>query len=387
MIVTPAEEVGFLETVRTIAEDIAAVHAAEVDVDARFPEEAITALRDAGALSALVPTEYGGQGLSLKVVAESCLELGKCCAATAMVYAMHQIQVGSIVRHSSGSPWFESYLRDLVAEQPLIASATSEVGTGGDLSRSVAAVTPLENGLLGFEKQASTLSYGAYADDVLTTVRQSPEADGGNQVAVLTRREQTKLEQSGSWDPLGMRGTCSPGFTITAEFAAEQILPEPFVRISSQSMVPLSHILWAYVWLGIATDAFDRAHAFVRAAARKSPGTVTPGAAKLASLMSTLSLLRAEVRQGLTDYVAASEEELETVQWALRINTLKISASEQAPQICQGALAICGIAGYLNTTPFSVGRHLRDAMSGCLMIANERILGTNAALLAVVKET
>jgi acyl-CoA dehydrogenase len=70
----------------------------------------------------------------------------------------------------------------------------------------------------------------------------------------------------------------------------------------------------------------------------------------------------------------------------LRFNNLKIAASEQAPAVCQGALGVCGIMGYKNDTPFSVGRHLRDAMSACLMIANERIHKTNANLLLIAKE-
>ena len=41
------------------------------------------------------------------------------------------------------------------------------------------------------------------------------------------------------------------------------------------------------------------------------------------------------------------------------------------------------MAGYQNTTPFSVGRHIRDSLSAALMIANERIHATNAALLLV----
>ena len=48
----------------------------------------------------------------------------------------------AIVRHLDGAPWFEAYLRDVASEQRLIASVTSEVGTGGDLGRSIAAVTP-----------------------------------------------------------------------------------------------------------------------------------------------------------------------------------------------------------------------------------------------------
>ena len=379
-------ETEFLDSIRTIAGDVAAAHAADVDKNARFPQESIDALREERALSSLVPTELGGGGASIEAVAEACFELGRRCAATGMVFAMHQIQVGCIVRHYDDSAWFANYLESLCDEQRLIASATSEVGTGGDLSKSVATVTPGENGLSSFEKQAPTVSYGAHADDLLTTVRRSPDSDPGDQVAVLTRREQMTMEPTSVWDTLGMRGTCSPGFKIAAEFPTEQILPQGFARISALSMVPLSHVFWAYVWLGIATDAFDRAHAFVRGGARKNPGVVTPQATRLSSLLSELALLRAAVRQGLSDYVNADEDELETAQYALRINTLKIAASEQAPRICQGALAICGIVGFANTTPFSVGRHVRDSMSGSLMIAHERIHATNASLLAIAKD-
>jgi hypothetical protein len=68
-------------------------------------------------------------------IAAACFTLGKRCGATAMVFAMHQIQVACIVRHLNGSEWFGQYLRDLVADQRLIASATSEVGTGGEEPR------------------------------------------------------------------------------------------------------------------------------------------------------------------------------------------------------------------------------------------------------------
>ena len=98
--------------------------------------------------------------------------------------------------------------------------------------------------------------------------------------------------------------------------------------------------------------------------------------------MSELSLLRAEVGSALREFCEASEEpgreRLSTMAAALRFNNLKIAASEQAPRVCQGALGVCGIVGFKNDTPFSVGRHLRDTMSACLMVANERIHQTNA---------
>jgi acyl-CoA dehydrogenase len=307
-----------------------------------------------------------------------------------MVYAMHQIQIATLVRHLEPGSWHEQYLRDQAAGQRLIASVTSEVGTGGDMGRSIAAVTPGEDGTVIFEKQAPTVSYGAYADDLLTTLRRAPDADGGDQVAVLTRADQVELEQTGTWDPLGMRGTCSPGYVVRATFAPEQVLGTPFPAVAAETMVPVSHLLWSHLWLGIATDAFDRARSFVRAAARQKPGEPVPAAVRLSHVMSDLSLLRAEVRSALDEFCEADEagdrERLKTMASALRFNNLKIASSEQAPRVCQGAMGVCGIVGFKNDTPFSIGRHLRDTMSACLMVANERIHQTNAGLLLIAKD-
>jgi len=381
---------AFLAAVRIIADEVAAPNSDDVDRNARFPVETIQALREERALSAFIPSELGGGGASFEAIAAACFELGRRCGASAMVFAMHQIQVVTIVRHLDDAAWFEEYLREVVSEQRLIASVTSEVGTGGDMGRSVASVTPAGDGSCTFEKQAPTVSYGQYADDLFTTLRRAPDAEPGDQVVVLTRKDQITLEPAGTWDPLGMRGTCSPGYLVRAEFLPEQVLPTPFPQVSAESMVPVSHILWSHLWLGIATDAFDRARAFVRAAAKQKPGPPPPAAQRLSHVMSELSLLRAEVGSALREFVAASEEpgreQLSTMAAALRFNNLKIAASEQAPRVCQGALGVCGIMGFKNDTSFSVGRHLRDTMSACLMVANERIHETNASLLLIAKE-
>ena len=389
MTVAADRDAAFLAGIGEVADAIAAVHADDVDRNARFPVEAVDALREQRALSAYVPEEHGGAGVSLEAIAEACFTLGRRCGATAMVFAMHQIQVATIVRHHEGSAFFEDYLRQLVAEQRLIASATSEAGTGGDMSKSVAALTPVEGSeRKTFEKQAPTVSYGGHADDLLTTLRAHPGAQPGEQVAVLHRTDASSMEVTGTWDPLGMRGTCSPGFVVKAEVAPEQALPAPFATIATETMVPISHLLWAHVWLGIATDAFDRARAFVRAAARRAPGEPVPAAVKLSHVMTQLAMLRAEVNAALEEFLAADEdhERLSTMAFALHFNNLKLAASEQAPRVCQGAMGVCGIVGFKNDTPFSIGRHLRDSMSAALMVANERLHQTNAGLLLIAKD-
>jgi acyl-CoA dehydrogenase len=382
-------ETAFLDDVRRIAKDVAALHADAVDHDARFPIEAVTALKEAEAFSAFIPTELGGRGVSLSALAQACYELGRHCSATAMVFAMHQIQIATMVRHLEGS-WYEGYLRRVAAEQRIVASATSEIGTGGDMGRSIAPVVAGEDGRFCFEKQAPTVSYGAHADDLFTTVRRSEEAEQVDQVLVLHHGCDTRMELKGTWDTIGMRGTCSPGFTVRACFEPEQVLPAPFSKVMTETHVPISHILWSHVWLGIATEAFERGRAFVRAAARRSPGTPVPAAHSLSRVMSELAMLRAEVHSALAEFTAYDEdperEALSTMAAVLRFNNLKLAASEQTPRICSAVLEVIGIAAYKNDSPFGVGRQLRDALSARLMVANERIHSVDAGLLMIAKE-
>src|SRR5580700_4943189 len=121
---------------------LATSHADAVDRDARFPSEAVDALRSAGALGWLVPEEFGGAGVLIEDAAAAVYELSRRCSNTGMVFAMHQIQVACIVQHAARSAWFADYLTRIAREQRLIASATSEVGTGGDIRRSIAAIQP-----------------------------------------------------------------------------------------------------------------------------------------------------------------------------------------------------------------------------------------------------
>ena len=62
------------------------------------------------------------------------------------------------------------------------------------MSRSIAPLVADGAGGFGFEKQAPTVSYGAYADDYLITLRRSAEAEQGDQVAVLARKDQVELD-------------------------------------------------------------------------------------------------------------------------------------------------------------------------------------------------
>jgi acyl-CoA dehydrogenase len=300
---------------------------------------------------------------------------------------MHHIQVACIARHGRSSPFFEAYLREIVDRQLLLASVTSEVGTGGETRSSICAVER-HDGRYHLTKDATTVSYGAFADDLLLTSRRAADAEPGDQVLVLLRKGAYQLEQTGAWDTLGMRGTCSPGYKVTASGPESHIVPGSFADSSAQTMVPYSHILWSAVWLGIASDAISRASAFVRADARRKPGTVPITATRLAEASVMLQSLRQNVASAAADFDALGDDrsDLSGMGWALKMNNLKIAASDAAPQIVHRALQICGIMGYKNDSPFSVGRHYRDALSAALMIGNDRIASKNASMLLVLKD-
>ena len=89
--------------IRRIADEVAAPNADDVDRNARFPAETVEALAGrAGPLGATSPRSSAAAASPSRPIAAACFELGRRCGASAMVFAMHQIQIAAIVRHVDG---------------------------------------------------------------------------------------------------------------------------------------------------------------------------------------------------------------------------------------------------------------------------------------------
>src|SRR6516162_9653026 len=110
---------------RTVAA-AAASGAEAVDREGRFPSEAFLAAKTERLMGILVPFDMGGEGASISDVVDVCYALGRSCASTAMIYAMHQIMVAIMVRHARGSEWHDRLLRRLCVDQLLLGSSTTE---------------------------------------------------------------------------------------------------------------------------------------------------------------------------------------------------------------------------------------------------------------------
>ena len=368
----------FFQRTATVAA-AAAAEAEGVDRDARFPKAAIDAARRQRLLGAQIPPEFGGGGASILDITDMCYALGRACASTAMIFAMHQNKVACLIRHGTGSAWHEMLMRRVASEQLLLASSTTEGQNGGNVRSSAAAIERTRTGI-SLVRTATVISYGAEADGVVTIARRANDAVSSDQVLVAFIRDDYTLERSLEWETLGMRGTCSAGFELKATGSAEQVFPESYDKIHAQTMTPVAHLCWASAWAGIAAAAVERAQLFVRKAARGAGGQMPPGAAHFTAAKMTLTKLRAIITSNLDTYAAHEHDErtLGSLDFQSSINLLKVEASELAVATVMSAMRACGLSGYRNDGDFSVGRHLRDVLSAPLMINNDRILANIA---------
>ena len=374
---------------------VARAHADAVDREARFPAETFEALKAHRLMGALIPTEFGGDGLSLRQMAELCAALGQACSSSALIYAMHHIKVSSLVAHGPGSAWHEDFMRRVCHDQLLLGSATTEGGgIGGDLRSSICAVERHGSGddeTFTLRKDATVISYGLQSDAILITARRDAESPASDQVMVVAEQHQYTLTPTGGWNTLGMRGTCSEGFALDVKAPARQIFPQPFAEIAAQSMLGTTHVLWGSVWFGMATEAAQRAHAMVKADTKRrghvmGPGVYpTPGMARLAEVTTAVQAMKGAILGGIDRLERALKQpdQLESVSFLADMNTLKVNTSQSVVDILNRCMLVCGLPGYRNDTPYSLGRLLRDAHSAPLMISNDRIL-TNTANLSLM---
>lgn len=375
------------QAAREIGTRIAGPVADHVDRAARFPAETVAELRREGLLGALVGPASGGPGASIGEMAAAVSALAEYCASSALVLAMHSIQVAMILAHADAAA-IDVITPRLLAGDLLLANANSETGLGGERRASICALSPVDGGF-SLVKDASNVSYGEFADGVLATARREPDSPPGDQVLAIALPPELRIDAHGEWDTLGLRGTCSRPCRIEATLPPEMVIGD-YAHVFARTSLPVSVILLGSVWLGLAEAAAGRAHAAVRAQARRRSAASTagppPGALRLAELGVTLHQLRAVMADGVARYERdGGSEAIETLEGASAMDNLKVASATLVGDVCRQAMAICGMAGYTNTSPTSLGRILRDAAAAPLMVNNDRALWAAAQSLLVRK--
>ena len=110
------------------------------------------------------------------------------------------------------------------------------------------------------------------------------------------------------------------------------------------------------LWLGLASDAVGRARAFVRAEARRTPGTMPPAALRLAETVADLGSMRATVHGGLRRFRPPSGRPRDARRAGLRDSHEQPQGRRRRgwhPRSSPRALAVCGVSGYRCDSPYT----------------------------------
>jgi acyl-CoA dehydrogenase len=105
-----------------------------VDSIPEYPEEFVRALTEAGWLAALIPTEYGGGGLSLTEASVILEEINRSGANSGACHAQMYI-MGTLLRHGSASQKAQYLPKIASGEMRLQSFAVTEPTTGTDTTR------------------------------------------------------------------------------------------------------------------------------------------------------------------------------------------------------------------------------------------------------------
>jgi alkylation response protein AidB-like acyl-CoA dehydrogenase len=128
----PPQHATFRAAVRELAQGVVREHAAEVDRESRFPEEAFKAAADAGLLGVLIPREYGGAGLDAIAFAVCIEELAQACASTSVIVDVHTSVGSEPILLFGTEEQKRRWLPPLASGELLGAFALTEPASGSD---------------------------------------------------------------------------------------------------------------------------------------------------------------------------------------------------------------------------------------------------------------
>jgi acyl-CoA dehydrogenase len=361
----------------TVAEE----HAGEADLAARFPVEALAAMRRNGLLGLMVPAVHGGGGGTLDDLVDAAIALGRSDLSVALIFAMHCQQVVALSRFG-GDRLRAHVLPEVAAGRVYLASVTTEPGKGGDLLTAESRAHRLQ-GLLRIDREAPIVTGGAHADGFLVTIR-APGATSPAQVdLVYAARDQLQVEVLGDWRPLGMRATESVPMRLAGAVPDWQVVGghSQFRTIAATTFAPVAHIGWAAAWLGTAAGAFSRVARHIRSPAGR--GRFDPASelllVRLAGARARLDVVHALLRH--TVGVVGSGQDVAAPPVQLLVNTLKVEAADGCFRAVDELVELTGLQhGYLAGSPLRLERAFRDLRSASLNYGNDRLRLANGAL-------
>jgi butyryl-CoA dehydrogenase len=349
------EHQAIRELVRDFATNEIAPKSAEVDRNARFPEETFKKLGEMDLMGLPISQEYGGAGADYRSYAIAVEEIGRACGSTGLSYAAH-VSLGSNPIYMFGTEEQKMhYLPKLTKGEWLGCWALTEPGTGSDAAaQKTTARLAGDHWVLNGTKQFITNATHA---DVAIIMAMTDQSKGRKGISCFIVDKGTKgYAVSKVERKMGMRG--SPTASLTFEdchIPKENIIGEVGEGYK-QALMTLEggRISIGALALGIAQAAMDAAlnYAKQREAFGQPIGKFQFIQGYLADMSTQISAARL-----LLYHAAWMKDHHKRV--TLEGSQAKLFASEIASRVCNLCIQIHGGYGYIEDFPAE--RFLRDA--------------------------
>lgn len=350
----------------------------EVDKNNVFPDEDLKELKDAGYLTAYVPKEYGGGGLTTEEICVEQTRLAQAAPSTALAINMHQIIVG-LGRHlvANGMDSGKQILEGAMAGD-VFAFGISEPGNDLVLFGSISEARPDGEGGYSFHGLKVFTSLSPVWTKLMTFARDDTGEDGPHSVFAILNREDGGFTIKDDWDTLGMRGTQSnstllEGAHAPASQVLQRVAPGPSYEPVIFGIFAYFEVFLGATYLGIGNRAIEVAAEKVKT--RKSilhqdvyandpdiRWRLSGAALRMNSATAEITLLARDLDEG-RDRGAL---------WYPQLSAGKNAAAEASLYAVDQAIRSSGGSSYSNSNELS--RLHRDVLAGLFQPSDQESL-------------
>jgi len=354
-----------LARVETIAVEVTAKHAADVDRKAEFPRASIDALTKAGVLGLLSSKSVGGMGLGLRAAALSVERLARECGSTAMVMCMHFSATAVLENFAP-----EAVRKEVASGKHLTTLALSEVGSRSQFWAPVSSAKA-DGNKVKLNARKSWITSANHANSYVWSSKPLAGTEASTIWLVPTKTPGVRVTEP--YAGLGLRGNDS--CPVTAEDAAidaSSLLGadgEGF-KIMIEVVLPFFNVMNAACSVGLMEAATAKTVAHATSTQFEHAGS---SIADLPTVRAYIARMRVKTDLGrafLLDALSAIEDARPDA--VLRVLESKAALSELATEVGDLGMRVCGGAAFRKEV--GVERAFRDARASLVMAPTTDVL-------------
>ncbi|MEC5184032.1 alkylation response protein AidB-like acyl-CoA dehydrogenase [Cryobacterium sp. MP_3.1] len=343
--------------------------AATHDAANTFPFDDVAELAAAGYLRALVPTRFGGLGLSLPQLAAEQSRLAAHAPATALAVNMHLVWTGvAKAMHDRGDTALEFVLTE-AAQGAIFGFGVSEPGNDLVLFGSSTDAAPQQGGGYRFTGTKIFTSLSPVWTQLGTMGLDSSDPARPLIVWAFLDRADPGITRKDDWDTLGMRGSQSQttqldGASAPADRVVRTLPPGPVNDPLIFGIFATFEILLSSVYTGIAQRALELG---VAAAKRRRSATNDGRALAQDPDIRRRIAEAALLLDAVYPQIQTLARDVDTLVdhgpfWFAKLAGLKHRSVESAREVVDLMLRVNGGASYF--TGDELGRLYRDVLAG-----------------------